>query len=326
MYRAVVLVLPPVSVFETAIVAEVYGLDRTAHGVPGSRVIVCTPDGPATLPTKGAGFSMQVDHGLEALRRADLIIVPAWVQPFVERPTAIVIAELQRAHRKGTRIISFCSGAHVLASAGLLEGRRATTHWMHAAAMRAEHPHIEWDEDSLFIDDDSGICTSAGTAAGIDLCLHLLRKDHGADVANTVARRMVMPPHRVGSQAQYVETVPASTPGVEPPINAAMTWALRNLRHEVTVEAMARKAKTSPRTFARHFRSETGTTPLQWLLAQRVSAAQRLLETTVLPVERIAERVGLGTAANLRVHFHRVTGTSPQAYRRTFRGPLQVAS
>ena len=326
MYRVVVLVLPPVSVFETAIVAEVYGLDRTAHGVPGARVVVCTPDGPATLPTKGAGFSMVVHHGLGALRKADLIVVPAWVQPFDERPTDTVIAELRRAHSRGTRIISFCSGAHILACTGLLDGRRATTHWMHASALRVQHPQIEWDENSLFIDDDSGLCTSAGTAAGIDLCLHLLRKDYGADISNTVARRMVMPPHRVGSQAQYVETAPSLTPGVEAPITVAMTWALRNLRHEITVDVLARKAKTSPRSFARHFRNETGTTPLQWLLAQRVSAAQRLLETSTLPIERIAERVGLGTAANLRVHFHRVTGTSPQAYRRTFRGPLKAAS
>jgi AraC family transcriptional regulator, transcriptional activator FtrA len=317
-----VLVFPPVSVFEMAVAAEVWGLDRSSVGVPRHRLFVCTPDGPALLPTNGGGFAMQVGHDLRVLRRADTIVCPGWARPFQEPIPETVGRELRRAADRGARIASFCSGVHVLASAGLLDGKRAATHWNYRRALAERHPQVEFVDDLLYIDDGSGICTSAGTGAAIDLCLHLVRSDFGAEVANTVARRMVMPPHRTGTQAQYIESpgidalADVSDAGV---ISDAMNWALRHLRDELTVAQLARRANQSQRTFARHFRDVTGTTPLQWILAQRVLAAQRLLETTDLSVERIASRVGLGTAANLRIHFARVVGTSPFAYRRTFR-------
>jgi len=314
--RVAVLVFEHPSLFEMAVPCEVWGIDRTAVGVPPSEVRVCTPD-PSPLHTD-VGYTVTTPHGLEALRWADTVIVPAAPKPSGRRaaPEA-ALAALRVAHRRGARIASLCSGAFTLAEAGLLDGRRATTHWMYTDAFRARFPLVELDPSVLYVGGD-GIYTSAGTAAGIDLCLHLVRLDHGAEVANIVARRMVVPPHREGGQAQYVDA-PVAELGREDPLAAVVTWAMGHLDRDLSVNDLARRAFMAPRTFARRFRASTGSTPLQWLLHQRVALAQRLLETTDLPIDAVARQAGFGSAPSLRQHFGRVVGTSPHAYRSRFR-------
>jgi AraC family transcriptional activator FtrA len=224
---------------------------------------------------------------------------------------------LRRAHRRGARFASLCSGAYVLAFAGLLDGAPATTHWMYADDFAHRFPRIEVHPGVLYVG-DGNVWTSAGTAAAIDLCLHLVRMDHGAEVANVVARRMVVPAHRDGGQAQYVQA-PVPETCSDDDLATTLDWAVQHLDRELAVEDLARRARMSPRTFARRFKLATGTTPLQWVLTQRVVLAQRLLEGTDLPIEAVANRCGFGSAATLRQHFARVVGTSPVAYRQTFR-------
>jgi AraC family transcriptional regulator, transcriptional activator FtrA len=231
-------------------------------------------------------------------------------------PTRLVEA-LRRSYRSGARIVSLCSGAFVLAAAGLLDGRRATTHWMYAGELAGRFPEVEVDPNVLYVD-QGRILTSAGTAAGIDLCLHLVRLDYGAEVANAFARRMVVPPHRDGGQAQYVRTPVAKGPG-EGPLMQTLEWAIANLGLPLTVADMSHHARMSARTFARRFREVTGTTPLRWVLKQRVLAAQRRLESSEDPVERVAQDCGFGTSATLRLHFGREVGVSPTRYRETFK-------
>ena len=314
-HRVAVLCFSPVSVFEMAVPCEVFGIDRTAMGVPRYEVRICSAE---ALPLRtGMGFEMTTGFGLSTLRWADTIVVPGW--PHLDRrdvPPA-VIDEVRRAHRRGARIASLCSGAFVLAAAGLLDGKVATTHWMYADRFAAAHPDVLPDTSVLYVGDGQ-VFTSAGTAAGIDLCLHLVRLDHGAEVANVVARRMVMPAHREGGQAQFVEApVPRCTEGDD--LVPTLDWAIAHLDEELDVAQLAHRARLSPRTFARRFKDATGTTPLQWLLVQRVVLAQRLLESTDLPIEIIATRAGFGTATALRQHFARHVGTVPTAYRQTFR-------
>jgi transcriptional regulator GlxA family with amidase domain len=314
-HRVAVLVFDKVAVFEMAVPCEVWGLDRRDLGVPRAEVRVCSAD-PRPLHTD-MGFTIDTDHGLETLRWADTVVVVGAPKPLGTRPVAPdVVAALRRAHRTGARIASVCSGAFVVAAAGLLDGRRATCHWLQAAHFRRAFPEVELDPNVLYVGDGQ-VFTSAGTAAGIDLCLHLVRLDWGAEVANAVARGMIVPPHRDGGQAQYVL---APVPEVAAdPLGPAMEWVLTHPEREISVAELAHRARMAPRTFARHFRAATGTTPLQWVLSQRVALAQRLLETTDLPVEHVAQQSGLGSGANLRQHFARVTGTTPQAYRSTFR-------
>ena len=299
------------SPFEFAVACEVFGIDRSEDaGVPWYRFVVCAADPPPL--TAKTGFTINTDVGLEALRTADTIIVPAGEAEDNER----LLDALRQAHGRGARIMSVCTGAFVLAAAGLLDGRRATTHWMHAERLQRRYPLIDVDPDVLYVDDGS-ILTSAGTAAGIDLCLHVVRLDYGAEIANVVARRMVVPPHRDGGQAQYVRE-PVSDMPAGGPFVATLQWAQEHLDEAIGVPELAARAAMSPRTFARRFRASHGTTPHQWLLRQRVVLAQRLLETTDLSVDVIAQRCGLGTATNLRQHFQRIVRTAPQAYRRTF--------
>jgi transcriptional regulator GlxA family with amidase domain len=315
-HRVAVLVFDPLAPFEMAVPCEVWGIDRTAMGVPRAEVRVCTAD-PLPL-TADAGFTLTTPHGLETLRWADSIIVPAAPKPLDTRePSAEVVAALRGAHARGARVASLCSGAFVLAAAGLLDGRRATTHWMFAELFREMFPAVELDPSVLYVGSD-GVYTSAGTAAAIDLCLQLVRLDHGADVANIVARRMIVSPHRDGGQAQYVET-PVPKVAAEDPLAAVMAWTVAHLDRELSVEELARRAFMAPRTFARRFRAATGSTPLQWLLQQRVVLAQRLLEATDLPIDVVAHRAGFGSGPNLRQHFGRLVGTSPLVYRRRFR-------
>jgi transcriptional regulator GlxA family with amidase domain len=229
-----------------------------------------------------------------------------------------VVEALRAAHERGARLLSVCSGAFLLAEAGLLDGRRATTHWMYTDLLASRYPAIDVDPDVLYVDGGDGIYTSAGTAAGIDLCLHIVRLDHGAEVANAVARRMVVPAHRDGGQSQFV-AAPVPADAGDDNLAPILDWAVAHLDEPLTVEDLARRALMSPRTFARRFRAATGTTPLQWLLRQRISHAQQLLEVTELPVELVATQCGFGSATALRIHFRRLTGTTPVLYRRTFR-------
>jgi transcriptional regulator GlxA family with amidase domain len=306
-----------VAPFEMAVPCEVFGIDRSELGVPWYRHRICAAEPPPIRSSQG--FTIDTPYGLDEVVRADTVVVPAWgAGQLDEDPPPALLDALRTAHRRGARILSVCSGAFVLAAAGLLDGRRATTHWMHAEELAARYPQIDVDPDVLYVD-NGDVMTSAGTAAGIDLCLHVVRLDFGAEIANAVARRMVVPPHREGGQAQFVEA-PMTTgePGSDR-FAATLEYMLEHLDEPLSVEGMADRAAMSPRTFARRFRAATGTTPGQWLVRQRILLAQRLLETTDDPVELIALRCGFGTAAGLRLHFRRVLATSPLVYRRTFR-------
>ncbi len=310
-----VLVYDGVAPFELGVLCEAWGLDRSDDGVPTFDFAVCTPQpGPVTTTH---GFGLEVAHGLDRVATADLVAVPAMPR---DRPVPPgVLDALRAAHERGARVLSVCTGAFVLGSAGLLDGRRCTTHWRYAAELATRFPDAEIDPDVLYVDDDP-LITSAGSAAGLDACLHLMRKDFGAKVATTVARRMVVPPHRDGGQAQFVRSaVPEECESDA--LAPVLTWMTEHLDAEVTVDDLARRALMSPRTFARRFRDETGTTPHQWLVHQRVLFSEQLLEETDLSIDEVARRSGFGNGAGLRHHFTRVRGTSPAAYRRTFGVP-----
>ncbi|HEX7290434.1 MAG TPA: helix-turn-helix domain-containing protein [Conexibacter sp.] len=267
------------------------------------------------VPTT-SGFPLVAERGLEALAEADTVFVPGFAPREWPLPAAALDA-LRAARARGVRIASICTGAFALGAAGLLDGRRVTTHWRHAQRLAELFPQARVDPDVLYVD-EGDLLTSAGVAAGIDLCLHLLRKDHGAAAANAAARQTVVAPHRAGGQAQFVERpVPSGDDGS---LEATRTYALAHLHESLTVAQLARHACTSERTFNRRFRRETGTTPLKWLHARRVEEARRLLEASDLPIEAVAHRCGFGSAAILREHFRRATATTPTAYRRTFAG------
>jgi transcriptional regulator GlxA family with amidase domain len=312
-HTVAVVVANGLSPFEFAVACEVFGFDRSELGSPWYRFIVCSATGPTV--TTETGFSVGGLLGLDALSAADTIIVP----PFTPRdgyPDELLEA-LRRAHRRGTRLASLCTGAFVLGAAGLLDGRLATTHWMHADEFADRFPQVTLDPSVLYVD-DGDVLTSAGSAASIDLCLYMVRLDHGAEVANTVARRMVVPPHRDGGQSQFVEA-PLGAVDPENLFTATFVWVQEHLREPLTVADLAARSAMSPRTFARRFGETTGTTPYHWLLNQRILLAQRLLETSDLSVDAVASECGIGDAANLRDHFRRVVGTSPNSYRQTFR-------
>lgn len=306
-----------VAAFELGVAHEVFGLDRSEYVDPWYRFRVVGAFG-TTIPVRDGDWSISTPYTLDDLAEADTIILPVWPDRASPAPPAVLDA-LRAAHARGARLVTVCSGSYLLAQTGLLDGRRATTHWMFTDEFAAAFPTVEVDRDVLFVDAGDGLYTSAGTAAGIDLCLHIVRLDHGAEVANKVARRMVVPPQRDGGQAQFVDA-PVPEACADDPIARTLDWAIGRLDEPMTVERLAAEAMLSPRSFARRFRAATGTTPMQWLLRQRVLHAQRLLETSDLPVDRVATRCGFGTATALRVHFRRFVGTTPTAYRRAF-GP-----
>lgn len=315
-HRVAVLMFDRPSMFETSVAIEVWGNDRTSMGVPFSEVRLCSDEGPRLRVD--VGCDLYVDHDLGALEWADTVVIPNGRRPNVAyeySPT--VLDALRAAHTRGARLVSFCSGAFVLAATGLLDGRTATTHWMYAPQFRARHPEVRLEQDVLYAGGD-GLYTSAGTAAAIDLCLHLVRNDWGAQVANVIARRMVVPPHRDGGQAQYVEQPVPHSDDVEGDLRAVLQWVEGNLARQLTVDELARRAAMTPRTFARRFKAATGTTPLQWILQQRVRAAQQMLETTNATVDEIAVTCGFGSSAALRQHFTKVVGSTPSSYRTTF--------
>jgi transcriptional regulator GlxA family with amidase domain len=302
------------SVFHLAVPCLVFGEDRAAFGVPAFTLKVCAAE-PGVLRTT-VGVNIEAPFGLAGLQGAGTVIVPSW-RDTDERPPQALLTALQRAHAAGTRVVGLCLGAYVLAEAGLLDGRSATTHWQASAHFAQRFPSVSVNADVLYVD-EGDVVTSAGTAAGLDCCLHLLRRDWGADVANQVARRIVLAPHRQGGQAQYVDqTVPAS--GADHRLTRLLEWLSHHLDQAHTLDALAARAAMGRRTFTRHFRQITGLTPGQWLLNQRLAHAQRLLETTDLGMDSIAQAAGLGSAMSLRQHFSAAFDTSPSAYRRQFR-------
>lgn len=314
MLRDVVAVaLPGVAPFELGVVCEVFGIDRSDHGLPRFDFSVVAAQ-PGQVGTS-MGFDLVVDEGLDRAERADLVCIPA---ADFSVPTAPAVLELiRRTVARGARVLSVCSGAYVLAEAGVLDGRRCTTHWYHLEDFVARYPQLDTVCDVLYVE-DGPVVTSAGTASGIDACLHIVRAELGVEVANGIARRMVVSPHRDGGQAQFIET---PVPEVEADtLQPVLTWLQENLDVEVTVDELAARALLSPRTFARRFRAETGTTPHHWLTQQRLTRAELLLESTDEPVERVATLAGFGSATVLRHHFTRRRGTSPISYRRSFRG------
>jgi transcriptional regulator GlxA family with amidase domain len=307
-------VVDEIATFELGVVCEVFALDRSDQGLPTYDFALVAVDEPPLRAT--GGFTIDTPHRLDRLATADLICIPAW-RVYRTAPEPLLQA-LRDAVARGARILSVCSGAFLLAQAGLLDGRRAATHWRYAAELAAAYPLVQVDDAVLYVDEGQ-LITSAGTAAGIDACLHLVRLEHGAEVANAVARRMVVPPHRDGGQAQYVEApVPRQRHAGADELAGVLDWAVTRLDQSLPVEVLAAKAHMSPRTFARRFREVTGTTPHRWLLGQRLAHAQRLLERGT-SVEEVARRAGFGSAATLRAQFARQRGTSPSAYARTFR-------
>jgi AraC family transcriptional activator FtrA len=303
------------ALFELGVVTEVFGADRTDDGVPAIDYRACseTPGVPIQMRN---GISITTSHGLADADEADLVVAPAY--DYDMPPSEAVLDVFRRAHERGAYVLSVCSGAFLLGEAGLLDGRSCTTHWMHTAELKRLFPTATVDPDVLFVEDDR-VITSAGTAAGIDACLHHVRCELGAAVATRIARRMVVPPQRDGGQRQYIDLpVPDCQADSLAPL---LTWMSEHLSEEQPVRVLASRVAMSERTFARRFAAETGTTPGKWLLAQRLHHARALLESTALSVETVAARAGFGSAALLRHHFGAHVGVAPAEYRRTFRTP-----
>ncbi|WP_345379261.1 helix-turn-helix domain-containing protein [Pseudonocardia yuanmonensis] len=313
MLRSVaVLLMPELAVFEFGVLCEVFGMDRSDDGLPVLEYRVCGVEAGKPVSTTG-GVQVVPEYGLEGLRGADLVAVPATrMREFPEE----ALQALREAEAAGAILLSVCSGVFVLAAAGLLDGRKVTVHWHSVEELRERYPTVEVDPDVLYVD-DGNLITSAGTAAGIDACLHLVRRELGSAVVNGIARRMVVPPQREGGQRQFIDRpVPEHSADSLGPL---LDWMLTHLDREHTVADLARRATMSERTFARRFVNETGTTPLRWLTRQRVLHARRLLEDTDLPVDAVAARCGFGSATLLRHHFRKVVGVAPADYRRVFR-------
>jgi AraC family transcriptional activator FtrA len=319
-HRVVVLAYDGLCTFEFGLVIEVFGLDRPELPPlerPWYEVTVAAVDPP---PLRAAGgIRVAVDAGPEALEEAGTIVVPGWTR-LDHDPDPELVTALRQAVGRGARLVSICSGVFLLAATGLLDGRRAATHWRYAEGLRRRYPAVDVDPAVLYVD-EGPIITSAGSAAGIDACLHLVRRDHGPEVAGLVARRLVVPPHRDGGQAQFVPR--PNDPldrvaGERAPVARAMDWATARLDQPITVEDLARAVDLSSRTFSRRFAAQVGTSPYRWLIGQRLALARDLLETTDAPIDAVAAATGFATAATLRHHFGRSLGTTPSAYRRSF--------
>ncbi|AHC23547.1 MULTISPECIES: GlxA family transcriptional regulator [Mycobacteriaceae] len=315
MRKVAVLAVHDVIAFDVGIPVEVFGRVRFADGANGYRVQVC-----GTEPVVSAGpLHIATDHGLEALADADIIIVPGREDVETQTPAAVVTA-LRAAYSAGATIASICTGAFTLADAGLLDGKRATTHWAAADLFRATHPAVDLDPDVLYVD-EGRILTSAGASAGVDLCLYMVRRDHGAAIAATAAKFAVAPLHRSGGQAQFIvrNQLPVSMIGEQTQLNGVLTWIEQNAHRELTLADIAAYAATSIRTLNRRFQTETGQTPMQWVTGVRIRHAQELLEGTSHSIERIGREVGFASAANFREQFRRLSGVAPQTYRNTFK-------
>lgn len=313
-HRMAAIVADGVSPLDLGAVGEVFGIDRDLAS-PWYELIFCA-ERPGRAALRGDGGAIDVPHGIETAERADTILVLPVESYTTGPPPASVVDALREAHARGARIVSLCVGAFALAGAGLLNGRRATTHWQCCAQLAIDHPDVRVIPEALYVD-EGDVLTSGGVAAGIDLCLHLVRADHGAAVANRLSRRLVTGPHRDGGQAQYIETpVPATT--AADPLYDVLNWALENLDRPLPINVLAARAHLSPRTFCRRFKQVTGTTPRQWVLDQRLLLARQLLESTDLTIEQIAHRTGFTGALGLRQLFRRRVGIGPSAYRHSF--------
>ncbi|MFG2641447.1 GlxA family transcriptional regulator [Streptomyces sp. NPDC048370] len=310
---------PGIRAFDVSVVTEVWGTDRRLRGVPPFELRRVAVDPATPVPLRG-GLTLTPDRPLDwldGLTPTDLVLVPGIENPDTDTP-APVLEALRQAHAAGIPVASLCAGAFVLAQAGLLDGRRAVTHWHLAPALATRHPQVTVEADALFVE-DSGIWTSAGTAAGIDLCLHLVRTAHGAEAAASIARSMVTAPFRTGTQAQFIEHPTPRADRDADTLAAVRSYALAHLDEPHTVASLATRAGMSSRTFARHFQATTGTTPLHWLITQRVAAAQKLLELTDHPLPEVARRAGFGSEVTMRQHFASHLATSPRDYRHAFR-------
>ena len=300
--------------FEFGVAVEVFGLKRPEFEFPWYKFIVCGAERGLLRAT--GGVAVRPKYGLDMLSLAGTIVIPGW-RDRDEKPPERLLAALRKAHARGCRILTICSGVFVLAETGLLDGRRATTHWRYTDELQRRYPEIRVDPGVLYVD-EGDLLTSAGSAAGIDLCLHLVRRDYGARVANAVAKRLVAPPHRDGGQSQYIAPPPArEAAGHGARLARLLDWAVAHLDDQLPVTRLAAEAGMSLRTFERRFRQETGATPNEWLTRQRLRRAQELLETTDRGIERISAECGL-SPETLRHHFSRLLHTSPSAYRRTF--------
>jgi transcriptional regulator GlxA family with amidase domain len=309
-----VVVLNDFRPFEFGTICEVFGIDRSDDGLPSYDFAVVAGEPP---PLRAHDFIMQPSYGLDRLDRADLIALPAVGDERLAGFPPDLLSALRRAVGRGARVLSVGTGAFILGEAGLLDGRRCTTHWRSADELARRYPAAKVDPSVLYVDDEP-VITSAGTAAGIDACLYLVRKEQGSRVANGIARRMVVPPHRDGGQAQYVDQPVA--PSCDGTLRDLLEWLRAHLDQPLSVRQLAARANMSERTFARRFVADTGTTPQRWLIGQRILLAQQLLEETDETVDVIAGRTGFGTATALRHHFRAWRGTTPNAYRRLFRG------
>ncbi|MEV4441630.1 helix-turn-helix domain-containing protein [Streptomyces sp. NPDC049577] len=310
-----VLALDGVVPFELSLPGQVFGTANQAAGRPHYELRICAPGRAADTSPEHGAFRLRTPYDLDGLEGADTVVIPAHAH-FLAQPPPAAVEALRRAAADGARLASVCVGAFTLAATGLLDGRRATTHWQYADELARRYPRIDVDPTVLFVDHGT-LITSAGVAAGLDLCLHLVRRDLGADLAAATARRTVMPLQRDGGQAQFIERPPA--PADPTALQPVLHWMEAHLDRPLTLADIAARANVSMRTLNRHFREQTGTTPLQWLLRARIHQAQQLLETTELPVTHIADRTGFGSPTTLRHHFTRHTGTSPHAYRTAFR-------
>lgn len=312
-HTVAVIAFEGISPFHLSVPCMVFGDDLARLGVPRYRLLICG-EKVGLIPTM-SGFNIDVQHDLSALAEADTVVVPAWRDPD-ERPPGVLLQALRKAHARGARIVGLCLGAFVLAETGLLDGRVASTHWVWGDDFARKYPHVKLDQKVLYVD-DGDILTSAGTAAAIDCCLHLLRRDHGAEVANCVARRMVVAPHRHGGQAQYIEQPLPKSNGSDQ-LTVTLDWAIANLEQPLSLDVLAARAAMSRRNFTRRFKMKIGATVSQWLLNHRLAAAQRLLETSDQAIDRIAEAVGFGSSVSLRQHFTAAFSVSPAAYRKQF--------
>lgn len=314
MHTIAVIAFEGISPFHLSVPCIVFGDELLKLGVPRYRLLICGERTGAVRTL--SGFNIDVEYDLKLLAEADTVIVPAWRDPH-ERPSDMLAQALRAAHMRGARIVGLCLGTFVLAEAGLLDGRAASTHWAWADEFEQTYPQVALNQNALYID-EGDILTSAGTAAAIDCCLHIVRSDYGAEIANRLARRLVVAPHRHGGQAQYIEK-PLPPTAEAGQLDATINWAIGHLNEQLSLEILASHAGMSLRSFTRHFKKKTGTTFTQWLLNHRLAAAQRLLETGVCSIDRVAEMAGFGSTVSLRQHFARAFSISPASYRRQFR-------
>lgn len=313
MHTVAIIVYDAVNPFELAVATEIFGFERPELEVTWYRFLICTVE--ARPIYSSVSMTLSTPYTLEHVAEADTVIIPSSRPGIVPIPDALLDV-LRQAYQRGARVLSFCTGTFILAAAGLLDGRCVTTHWLWAAELAKRYPAVKVDSRVLYIDDGQ-ILTSAGTAAAIDLSLHIVRQDYGANIAAAVARRMVVPLYRDGGQAQYIEA-PLPPTDESDPFSQTLLWLNHHLHEDITIERIALQSAMSPRTFARRFRAKFGTTPYQWLLQQRIILAQKLLESTDRSIEQIATQCGFTSATTLRLHFQRLLQTSPGLYRSRF--------